>query len=76
LSWTKRIKERSEAAREEEGILGRGGGGQKRVVIGGPTAIDLKTEFEIEGESRVVGRADLKKSGLGTTLSSGGQSVT
>ncbi len=67
---------RSEAAGEEEGVFWRGGRGQKRLVVGGPAAVDLKTEFEIEREGGEVGGADLEESGLGATLASGGQSVT
>ena len=76
VSRTKRIWERSEEAREEEGIFRRGWGGQKGLVVGGPTAIDSKPEFEVEGEGGVVGRADLEERSLGATLASSVQSVT
>jgi hypothetical protein len=68
---TARIWKRSEVAGEEEGVFRRGRG---RLIVGGPAAIDLKAEFDVEREGGEVGGANLEEGAPGATLASGGQS--
>lgn len=75
MSRTAQTWKGSEAAGEEEGVFGWGVGVGKGSVVGRPAAIDLKSEFEVEGEGGEVGGADLEECDLGTTLASSGQSV-
>jgi len=53
----------------------RGQRSQRRWIVSGSAAIDLKAEFEVEREGGQIGGANLEESDLGAALTGGGQSV-